>query len=193
MSVPDAMSGADLDIALAYMQASNEIDPSSGLPYPTNLPYGVFPGQAETDIVPLHDRHAWTAYRWNPPEFSGHDESQPNCAAKPTWEALVGYAIAARRDQAIARLRTACAARITQGYGERTSAEELQFRLRAAEPDPSPADQTRLTHGNTERDRLRTRYQTIHAWIHTLTDLDQLTNLDFTSPDYWSPDWTPPA
>ena len=151
------------------------------------LPYGIVPFAARTAISEAD----WLLYEWNPPK--PYTIPDPAASPKPTWKILNRWAAQHLRNEAIARLRTACAARITQGYGERTSAEELQFRLRAAEPDPSPADQTRLTTGNTERDRLRTRYQTIHAWIHTLTDLDQLTNLDFTTPDYWSADWTPPA
>lgn len=185
----------DLVAAIEHMRSIVEYEPDNPdvqVPY-HNLPYGMWPGQGRSELVELATEAQWQQYRWNPPQFSDHTESQPDCAAKPTWAQLVEWAIHARQQQAIQRLRTAIEHRITRGYGEENPQDENHQRLKAMEPGADSELQRRITAGHAERDRLLTRYHEIKTWLLTLTDLDQLKNLTFETDDYWTTTWSPPA
>ena len=168
--------------ALEYLRSSGRA---------ARLPGGINPAD---HLPPTIDEQIWLRYGWNPPGNIALDgEADIGAGSKPSWATIAAFAINKRRQQFIARLDAECTTRITAGYGEQNEKAELHFRLRATESGASNADKIRQADGNTERDRLRARYQAIKAWINTLTDLDTLADVDFSDPDYWSLDWTPPA
>ena len=188
----DLISRDDLTLAITWLHSHPATDPELGQPYPTRLPYDAYPGQTPDGLIDLTTRDAWNWYRWNPPEYLDYTEHQADCMAKPTWDMIIGALVSVRQEQAIDRLDSVCTARITAGYGEQNEKAELHFRLRATESGASNADKIRQADGNTERDRLRARYQAITAWINTITDPDILRNLDFSDDEYWSATWSPP-
>ncbi len=181
------------NLAISYMQTLPTWDAENNVPIYRDLPHGVVPGQGQSKVKPLNTEEAWNEYQWNPPEFLSSKGSEENCAAKPTWEMLIKWAIEARRQQAIARLRTACETLITRAYGEDNTQDENHQRLRAMEPGADYELQRRIAAGHAERDRRLTRYHDIKAWLLTLTDLDTLNNLTFETDDYWTTTWSPPV
>lgn len=185
----DTITPHQFDLAISYMiQHPEQILPDEFAT--SRLPYGYFPGQT-TDgrLVALNTREAWDSYVWNPPEYDHEQpDSQPDCLPKPPWDTLVEYATAALREQAVDRLREACSARITKdAFTAATLEDERNKRLRVLEAGTNLAAEIQAM------EKLRARYQAIEAWLATLTDMDVLSALDFSDPEFWAPVWTPPA
>ena len=102
----DKLSAEEFALAIGYMDSVRiEVGPDEYAP--TELPYGLFPGQATGGgSADLTSKDQWDRYIWNPPEFDAqHPDSQEGVASKPTWEQLVEWATQASAEIALEELR----------------------------------------------------------------------------------------
>ena len=176
-----------------------------GIKAPHNLHIGSIPGGV---ITPATEAD-WDAFQWNPPQYYRQagtftvgdttfeieqamvDELgvvDAEAGAKPTWSDLM-IAISSANTREIKRnllrvLRNICRARITTAYGQDNHHDEIELRLGGRHTEAQ----------DTERERLRTRYSIIKAWIEstdrTLTELEAL---DLNDDANWTGETWPPV
>lgn len=146
------------------------------------LPHGVMPGSRPGGIDPDFTRAEWLDYAWNPipgmdglPGTAGFD---PQASAKFSWRQLVW----ADREGELLELRERLArevdqearARITAAYGADDWDDEIQRRLAGRHTAAQ----------DTERDRLRAKYQALKKGFETMP-LDALRTFDPTADAHW--------
>ena len=160
----------------------------NGLVLPHGIKPGSFPGS--WDINVFANEQNWNDYDWNPPEFLPEDypTADPNASPKPTWAELQTAASMAmpafRKVDIIRELKRVCRKRITDAYGQDNHHDEIELRLGGRHTEAQ----------DTERERLRTRYSIIKAWIES-TDrtLQELESLDLNDDDNWTGETWPPV
>ena len=166
---------------------------NDGVELPYGLHPGSYPGGVHSEI--MDSETTWNAYQWNPPEYLKHlpeySATDANASSKPTWAQII-YAsnnpypeisIEELRDRRLISLRRSCRGRITRAYGEDNHHDEIELRLGGRHTEAQ----------DTERERLRTRYSIIKAWIES-TDrtLTELEGLDLTDDANWTgTEWPP--
>ena len=192
----DVITFQDLQDSVAWLQHDFGHD-EYGNALTLQLPYRLFPGSYPGGIQPLITRVRWETYGWNPPGYMPDlTESQPGVSGKPIWKMVVAAIepgwIMRNRPIILADLDRECRRRITAGYGKSSVETEGFFRLRAMEAGAVPADKARLVAGNTARERLRARHDTLRTWVNSLTTRDVLSTINWPDDTYWSEDYAPP-
>ena len=123
---------------------------------PFKLPFDAMPGETPDGDEIVFTEDTWNSHRWNPPGAVAYppDTFDADASPKPTWAmiqaALAPAELAQAKDRAIVELHELCRRKITAAYGAASLDDEVLLRLR----DGETAAQ------NTERDRLRGRFQT---------------------------------
>ena len=150
------------------------------------LPYRLFPGSYPGGIYPLITRVRWESYGWNPPGYMPDlTESQANVSGKPTWEMVVNAVepgwLLRNKPTVVAAFKRECEQRINAGYGADNTDDEMFKRLRGD------------TSGDAERERLRTRYHAVKAWVEAATTKTVLQDVDASADEWWALSWTPPT
>lgn len=185
------LSQEDFDLALGYWQVqTTAVIGDESFDVITKFPYDYYPGQVTGGTIqPLNTKEAWDRYIWNPPEFdTEHFDIDETASGKPNWHQIVESAITARRELAVKKLRAVCQDKITRdAFGEDTLDDERNLRMAALENNMDISSKI------LEKNRLTARYREIRDWINQLTDLDQLSELDFDNNTYWGASWNSPT
>ena len=146
------------------------------------LPHGVMPGTRPGGIDSDFTRQAWLDYGWNPipglddrPGTAGFD---PKASAKFSWRQIVWAdrqgELLELRTRLTAELQAEARARITAAYGADDWDDEIQRRLAGRHTAAQ----------DTERDRLRAKYQALKKGFETMP-LDDLLAFDPTADAHW--------
>ena len=89
------------------------------------VPHGQPPGSHAGGISPIDTAEQWWHFAWNP------EPSDPVASPKPSWDdlmaAAVRGAVALKREEIIAVLRTECRARVTRDVYECETVEDEIF------------------------------------------------------------------
>ena len=157
------------------------------IPRKLTLPGGHHAGMNGSQAVWWED--LWNYYVWNP-------YGQDGISAKPAWITVVDAAdkgkIANLKKQLTRYFSRETEQRICQGYGETNRNDENALRIDALKPGALTAVTDKVTAGDTERTRLKTRYQAIKTWITGLDNLTALQNVSLIDAGYWGETWTAP-
>ena len=89
------------------------------------VPHGLPPGSYAGGVSPVKSEEQWWHYAWDP------EPSDPHASPKPSWDdlmtAAVRGAVAMKREEIVAVLRTECRARITRDVYECESVDDEIF------------------------------------------------------------------
>lgn len=152
------------------------------------LPYGVLPASRPGGFVEAvcTSWARWRTYEWNPPEFMAptaellqeFGDTDAAASDKPTWAAIRTACDRAapgeRRRDLLNETRDEARARITAAYAADDWDDEIQRRLAGR----NTAEQ------DAERERLRTRFQTLKRRYEAMS-LDDLLAFDPADDAHW--------
>ena len=111
----------------------------------------------------------WNNLTW------GSSDDPASVVAKPTWTVLVAAYVKWLASLMLENLQNECRRRIIVGYGETDFKDEVSLRLRNAH----------TTDQDTERDRLRAKYQVLKAQIEGATTEAALVSIALDADETW--------